>query len=69
MGEWVGAWDGAIWDDFWSWSCPFPFPTGDMDNWGYGRLGIGTGRFPSPIVPHFTRYDAFQGYKVHLCVF
>ena len=25
----MGGWDGAIWDDFSSWTCPFP--VGDMD--------------------------------------
>ena len=52
MGEWVGGWDGAFWDDFSSWICPFP--VGDMDwpvsNWGYVpapfQLGIWTGPFP-----------------------
>ena len=29
MGEWVGGWDGAIWDDSSSWTCPFPI--WDMD--------------------------------------
>ena len=29
MGEWVGGWNGAIWDDFSSWTCPFS--VGDMD--------------------------------------
>ena len=29
MGECVGAWDGAIWYDFSSWTCPFR--VGDMD--------------------------------------
>ena len=64
----------AIWDDFSSWTCPFP--VADMDrplsSWGYVltpfRLGIWIGPFPSPIVPQFTHSDAFQGYKVHLCV-
>ena len=28
MGEWVGGWDAAIWDDFSSWTCPFL--VGDM---------------------------------------
>ena len=34
----MGGWDGAIWDDFSSWTCPFPvgdmdrpLPIGDMD--------------------------------------
>ena len=38
MGGWLGGWDGAIWDDFSSWTCPFlvriwigPFPVGDID--------------------------------------
>ena len=52
MGEWVGGLDGAIWDGFSSWTCPFP--VGDMDrphaSWGYGlapfRLGIWTSPFP-----------------------
>ena len=52
MGEWVDGWDGAIWDAF-----SFPF-----------RFGIWTGTFPSLIVPQFAQCDAFQGYKVHLCV-
>ena len=73
MREWVGGWDGAIWDDFSSWTCPFP--VADMDwplsNWGYGlapfQLGIWTGPFPSPIVPQFAQSDAFHGYNVHLC--
>ena len=55
VGGWVGGREGAIWDDFSSWTCPFP--VGDMDrpfsNWGYGlppfQLGIRTGPFPSPI--------------------
>ena len=38
VGGWVGGWDGAIWDDFSSWTCSFP--VGDMDqplsSWGYG---------------------------------
>ena len=25
----MGGWEGAIWDDFSSWTCPFP--VGDMD--------------------------------------
>ena len=29
MVEWVGGWDGVIWDAFSSWTCPFP--VGDMD--------------------------------------
>ena len=29
MGEWVGGWDGAIWDDFSSWT--WPLLVGDMD--------------------------------------
>ena len=24
MGESLGGWDGAVWDDFSSWTCPFP---------------------------------------------
>ena len=47
-GEWVdGGWDGALWDNFSLWTCPFPvgdmdrpLPIGDMDwplsSWGYG---------------------------------
>ena len=27
--EWMCGWDGAIWDDFSTWTCPFP--VGDMD--------------------------------------
>ena len=38
MGEWVGGWDGVIWDDFSSWTCHFS--VGDIDRplsgWGYG---------------------------------
>ena len=83
MGEWVGGWNGAIRDDFSSWTCPFPLgdmdrplPIGDMhwplSSWGYGpapfQLGIWTGPFPSPIVPHITQCDAFQGYNVLLCI-
>ena len=34
MGEWVGAWDGAIWDDFSSWTCPFPLDLFRCLLWG-----------------------------------
>ena len=50
MGEWMGGWDGAIWDDFSSWICPFP--VGDMDRplsgWGYGPAPFPHLLSPSP---------------------
>ena len=66
MGEWVGWWNGAIWDDLSLWSCPLPVGYMDrpLSTWEYGRLGIGTSPFPSPIVRQFAQSDAFHGYKV-----
>ena len=58
MGEWVGGWDGAIWGDFSSWTCPFPF--GDMD-WPISRWDYGPAPFPhlvSPSSPSQMRFGA-----------
>ena len=45
---WVGGWDGAIWDDFSSWTCPFP--VGDM-NQPLSGLGYGPAPFPHLLPP------------------
>ena len=53
----MGGWDGAIWDDFPSWICPFP--VGDMDR-PLSHRGYGPAPFPhllsscSPSVMRFT---------------
>ena len=51
MDEWVGGLDGAIWDDFSSWTCPFP--AGDMDwpfsSWGYGPTRFQLGIWTAPV--------------------
>ena len=76
MGEWVGGGVGAIWDYFSS--CICPFLVGDMgrplSNWGSGLapfpdFGYGPAPFPHLFVSQFAQPVAFQGYKVHLCVF
>ena len=52
MGEWVGWWDVAIWDDFSSWTCPYL--VGDMDqplsSWGYGLAPSWSGIWTSPFL-------------------
>ena len=63
----MGGWDGANWDDFSSWMCPFrlgiwtgPFPIGDMD-WPLSNLGYGPAPFPhlvSPSLPGLMHFRA-----------